>query len=375
MTINFDVQVIDSTDAIREIEDDWNALIQFSTRPSFYATFDYIILATEQLIEKSRQIYFVLLRESPSKQLLAIFPMSVHKRLVYGSNIRVLEHVITAENSDVDKPYPIIHSKYEEECWNEFRLVVQNKLTNWDWLEYEELIPDSSLNISLSRLFSWPRFIPRQLEGPSSPILDFSGSWDEYWNAHRKMRKKCRRLENHLGGALRFEVISEKNRIIPCLDEYIELENKGWKSNIGLSHPINTKFYHSLFTLLSDKGKIVFGMLYDRNKLISAEIAYVDFDKVYFAHGSYDPDYEKFSPGKVSTARFIEHFFSKNYNFGDFLAGYADYLEPWATRIEYTKYTVVYKVNGNLFRVFIGRIKAKIKSIIRRLWKADRNED
>ena len=86
-------------------------------------------------------------------------------------------------------------------------------------------------------------------------------------------------------------------------------------------------------------------MMSDKEKVISVEVAYTFKDRVYFAHGTYDPDYAGLSAGTVNSSRLIQFFHGKGYTEGDFLAGYAGYNNPWASRIEKTQDIVIRKMN------------------------------
>ena len=118
---------------------------------------------------------------------------------------------------------------------------------------------------------------------------------------------------------------------------------------------------------LAKNDQVVFGILYDGKVPVSVELSYIYRDTVYFAHGTYNPEYRKLSPGSVSTSKFIEYFCDKNYKDGDFLAGFAHYINDWAGTLLSTKDTVVYKLNGIFFYYAVCRIRQRIKGKLKSL--------
>ena len=173
MAQNLVLERIDVNNVSEKILQEWRELLPNSTRPSIYATFDYIDTSLKHFSDNENvDIFYLLMRDPDSEQLYAIFPLSVQSRKCFKRRVRVLQHAITTHNSDVDKPYPIIHSDYESDCWKNFSRYFKSEYTAWDWLEYTELIPESRLNQLLKKLFAFPSYWARQLKGPVSPILD-----------------------------------------------------------------------------------------------------------------------------------------------------------------------------------------------------------
>lgn len=363
------VEYFDFADISHTLIEEWEGLLELSTRPSIYASYIYIDTSVRHYVdEETKSVFCLFLREKSSKKLVAIFPMSRGERPCYGKKVRMLEHAITTHNSDVDKPYPIIHQDYEESAWLAFRDYFSKEYTDWDWIEYAELIPESSLNNNLRKLFSWPFFYAKKNAGPVSPIVDLKQSIDSYWAGHRNMRKKYRRIKKVLGENYSYKVVTDADQMEKCIHLYIETEKLSWKVNQGLSEATGEDFYRELVSRLSAKGQVCFGILYDGELPVSIELSFMYLDKVYFAHGTYNSTYQKLSPGSVSTSKFIEHFLEKGYSEGDFLAGFAHYINAWAEKIYPTKDTVIFKING-LFVYYVSMwLKEKLRLLPKRIW-------
>ncbi|MBN2161620.1 MAG: GNAT family N-acetyltransferase [Pontiellaceae bacterium] len=331
---------VDFSPALEARRDEWDALLAESSRPTVYSLFDFVYTSCVHF-QGDEPIFFLFMRDDANGELSAIFPLSIHRERCDGVEMRLLAHGITTSKTDVDKPYPIIRRGCEEVCWTEFASYVKRMGREWDMLDLDEFWPDSYLVKNLRTLFPGPRYWTRAKAGPESPIVQLDGDWDEFWNGHRKLRKHTRKLERKLGDNLVYKITSDPADAEECLNAYIATEMISWKAGRFVSHPKKQQFYHDLFPKLAAAGRLYFGMLYDRDRVISVEIAYAFGDRVYFAHGTYDPEYRELSPGTINSVWLIRSFHGRGFTEGDYLAGFAGYNNPWACRIEQTKDVVV----------------------------------
>ena len=351
---------------LKEVAAEWDALLEHSSRPTIYSCFDYVFTSCLHF-KKDEEIYFLFFRDTLTHELMAIFPISVWDEKCLGINIKTLKHGITTENSDIDKPYPIIAKDYERICWERFRDYFRKESRRWDVIDYDELILDSYLNHGLKKLFPFPFYWTKAKPGPNSPIVRLDGSWNVFWNAHKNMRRKNRCMEKKIGGRFLYRVLSDPSDVERCLNEYIRIEKAGYKAGEGVSMPGNIPFYQDLLSRLAKKGQLFFGIMYDGETVISAEISYTYLDRVYFALGTYHPEYASFSPGTVSTSRFIQYFYNKEYVDGDFLAGFAHYVNSWAYRIEKTNNVTIRRMGWKNWYLAGLHLKRKMKTKLKHL--------
>ncbi|MCW8998891.1 MAG: GNAT family N-acetyltransferase, partial [Kangiellaceae bacterium] len=346
----------------------WNELVSRSTRPSIYATYDYIKLSVKYFNCEAVEKFLIVIEDNLEQKLVAIFPMSLWHRQCYKKTVRVMEHLITTHTSDVDKPYPIIDAGSESIAWRLFAKYIKTELSNWDWLEYDELISESLLQKLSRKLFPFPQYIHRHSDGPLSSIIDLSESWAEFSKPHKNMRKKIKRIQNKLGENFRYKVYHSLQDMERCLQEYVAVESAGWKAYTGVSDAEAIEFYSELLPRFATNKQILVGTLYDGDRPISVELSYIYNGTVYFAHGTYHPDYAKLSPGTVSTSLSIQYLCEK-YREGDFLAGFADYTHHFASHIYPTQKIAIFKINGIFFYYLILSRSYKVKSKLKNLAK------
>lgn len=340
---------------------EWDELLDRSSRPTIYSSFDYVYTSCT-LFRQDEEIFFLLMRGREDGRLLAIFPVSLWIRSSQRIRLRRIEPGITGATTEVDKPYPIIDRIHEEDCWRRFSVYLRKEFRQWDLVEYRELWVDSVLNRLVRNLFPLPRYWTKTTPGPDSPIFRLDGKWEDFWNEHHHVRSKIRRIEKQLGDRLSLFVTDEPKDVERCLDAYIATEQVSEKAAEGHMRPEKQRFYRELFPKLAAEGKLFFAVLYDRDTVIAVHVAYVFKDRVYFALCTFNPEYRNLSPGLVLHFRFIQYFCGKGYVEGDFLAGYAHYLNPWASYSEPSVNVLVRKVGWKNGTVAVRHLIRKMRT-------------
>jgi hypothetical protein len=150
------------------------------------------------------------------------------------------------------------------------------------------------------------------------------------------------------------------------LDSYLEIERNSWKfGSQGISKNNEVKnFYTALANRLPEK-QFYIGILSLDGKPVSGEIAYTQTDTGYFCHGWYESYYKTYSPGMVSTSLFIQFFMDSNtFSKGDFLCGYAGYLDAWSDNICHTQRVDIYRSSLVTYAFFFLRFIRKLTPAI-----------
>jgi hypothetical protein len=303
-------------------------------------SFDFIYTSCIHF-KQSEDLFVLLFRDGETGELLALFPLSLRVMKRHGVWIKVLAHGITPQASEIDKPCPIIKQNMEARCWMRFRDYLKRENKAWDVVEFDELLAGSYFARFADQLFRFPFFWTRTKPGPDSPIIKLDGEWEDFWGQHRKLRKKCGRLERRIEN-LSYHISNDPAEVDQYLQQYIETEIKSWKEGEMVAY--HRKFYADLLPKLAGQGKLWFGVMRDGDTVVSVEIAYSHLDKIYFSHGTYLPEYAEHSPGMVNSCWLIKHFHGKGFTEGDYLAGFADYVNAWVYRIERTRNVTIHRM-------------------------------
>src|SRR5437764_115386 len=148
------------------------------------------------------------------------------------------------------------------------------------------------------------------------PFVDVSGDWAAYEaRLERKQRKELgrvrRRLENE--GELRFEFVSDDERLDALLDEGFAVEGSGWKSAGGTaiaSDPAVERFYRRVAHWASGDGMLVLAFVRLDTRAIAFDMTIESADSAYVLKGGFDPEYRRFAPGSLLTYESLVRAFS-----------------------------------------------------------------
>lgn len=346
------ITTFDKVEDIFSLEDTWEELHANCTNQSIYNSFDFVFESIKAYTDNETHEQIITLTNRLNSQLIAIFPMQfVHSKDPLSFKITTYEYTALDE---IDKPYPVIREGYSDISWKAFIKHLNNNVKHWHRLLLTEMpLENTDLDL-IHKLCEQYNLKFRIGSDGKGPIINLDNNWDTFEKQHKKMRKKIAKMKRDFTDQLDFKVYTNEWDV--CLEQYIQLEKKGWKSedNVGICRDDKTlSFYKSLFEKLSAKGNLYFGFLRVDKQLVSAEIAYSSGENVYFCHGCYDSDYEKYSPGMVSTSLLIKHFFSMDYTSGDFLCGYSGYLNSWSDKI--IKTCSIY-IDKSPNTIFVNRI-------------------
>ncbi len=361
------IKCLEQIEDIFELKKSWNELHQSCTAPSIYNGFDFVYESLRSFTGEKISNKIFTLTDISSNQLIAIFPM---QQIQLRWHIFRFNSYDYAAMDEIDKPYPVIRHGYFENCWSAFIHHIKNNVSDCDHLHLIEMPSNNQEIEMLPSICSEHNLIFKIYPDEQCPIISLDGDWDEYWSQHRKMRKKIRKIEKDFEGRLKFTVHTDNWEW--CLNQYIELEQKSWKKGkVGISkNKFSINFYKRFCEKLNTSGNLQFGFLTIDDELVSAEIAYTQGNTVYFCHGCYDNNHKKYSPGMASTSYFIKHFYNSKYSRGDYLCGYAGYLNNWSDSVIKTNSLDIYRKNTKMCSMLAARsIKNKTFYPVRRLLK------
>ncbi len=361
----FDIEKIAISEELKRRGSQWDELLAQSSRPTVFSSFEYFVTSAKHFGDEG-EIFILFFKNRMTERLEAIFPLSSRLRKIHGIWVKELSHGVLTAESDMDKPYPIIRNGMEKACWEGFASYLNKNRSMWDVLNLDELWSESFLVQQLEQLFPQPRFWTRKKPGPQSPIVPLSGDWDEFWMEHRKLRKRTRKLEKVMGDNLFYEVTNKPEDVERCLDAYIATELISWKAGRFVSSPKKQAFYRELLPKLAKEGRLFFGMLQDREHVVSIEVAYGFKDRIFFAHGTYDPAYADLSPGTVNSGWLIQYLHGKGYSEGDYLAGFSSYNNSWACRIEDSVDIIVRRMGWKNGYLALYHLARKTKAVLLR---------
>lgn len=349
----------DNLQDILNLESEWRSLHRNCNDASFYNGFDFVFQSIKHFQIPNVTPFILTIRLD--NELIGLFYLQSDLEYRMGLKVRVLEFCALEE---IDKPYPLIHINHIDRAWSGLFQFLDEK-NNWDILS---LIEQKEVHLlALKKMVSKQGLIHRINPDKQGPLLNLDQPWEAFWDNHKKMRKKLYKIEKDFKEKVSFKIKGG----IELLDDYLEIEQASWKQNkLGVSKNSSTlDFYKEM--AYSTPNQFFIGILYLDGEAVSGEIAYTHNGKVYFCQGCYKESFKKYSPGMISTSLFLKHFITQpEYTSGDFLCGYAGYLNAWSDDIIKTQRIDIYRPNWVTKLFFTLRLINKITpSFVKRFAK------
>lgn len=135
-------------------------------------------------------------------------------------------------------------------------------------------------------------------------------------NFDTKRRKEFKRLRKRLAekGDLRLETLNHSSDFNGFVEEYIELEARGWKGNRGTalkSKNTQSETFRNICQALHSSGRLRFWLLRLDGKAIAALYGVVFGTQAQIIKITYDEDFAKYSPGVQIVLDATEAFFAE----------------------------------------------------------------
>src|SRR3984957_4305461 len=124
-------------------------------------------------------------------------------------------------------------------------------------------------------------------------------------------QKEMRRLVRRLGdvGALLFTTATEPEAVASAIEDFFELEVRGWKGEAGYAavfHDDVRRFMKNAVTALAAQGKAAINRIFIDGRAIAAAITLRSGDTAWFWKIAYDENFAPYSPGVVLTLAVTE---------------------------------------------------------------------
>lgn len=177
------------------------------------------------------------------------------------------------------------------------------------------------------------RLIVRPLE--HSPYIATDIGWTTYLAARdgkmlRELRRRRRLLERE--GALSFSIERGGELLEQLVDEGFRVEAAGWKGESGsavASDPATLSFYHQVARWASSRGALRLGFIRLDGRAIAFDFSIEEDGVHYLLKTGFDPDFSRFSPGKLLRYKMIEHTFDAGLRFYEFLGSNNPWKDEW----------------------------------------------
>jgi hypothetical protein len=313
------IELIASEEAFLSLKDEWDALIDKSSNPSFYATYPFVYTAWKYFKSENDQLFILLVRRDAT--LVAIAPFRIQS--MKAANIRLLRVIrFIAEWGGGDKP-AIVTTEEPERMWDRIFQYLDKEYTQWDMISIAEQPANSP--VFNQKILGNIRYSTRIVPEFTSYYVPITGTWEEYLktrgkNTQRTLRYSRKKLFN-LPEGVYFQCIEDPETLPEALARYIRIEQSGWKKNLDFTiggSEENMLFHKELLKHLVDKHMVAIYFLTSKATDIASTILYKHKSTVYSARITYNPEYAKYSPGVILNTEIIKTLFGTHYQTCDF---------------------------------------------------------
>lgn len=319
-------EIVDNADRLAEIGSAWSALWH-RTAGMVFQSHEWVSAWWQTVPGRdSRELRIGLVWRGP--ELIAVLPLAIQRR----KGLRWLEWaaIDCTDYPDVlmDPRCPIASLT---PLWRE--AVARG---GFDIYLLNRLRPDAAFRAVLD-----------DPHGPSlgtSPRTEISsqviGEWDSgakwFDSQSKKMRQTYRRARKTLdeSGGAQFRLVSPGEPIAPILARLGELKRR-WLADTGRVAPLfdeDAPALPALVQVLADAGTLRLFVLECAGKVIAISVNFEHRGTLMAFVTSYDPDYERGSPGMVLLMDYVQWAIDKGLGEVDFLCGSESFKARYATR-------------------------------------------
>ncbi len=281
------------------------------------------------------------------RELAGIAPFQVSLHEMQGKVYRQLSFL--GAPWEVDRP-GFLFPRDPRDCGEAAALALLARRDEWDIIWFHEQTAGDPALESFCATLSRNGLLHGRTASSLCPYLKFEGTWPELLaTKSQKFRKnlKAARRKLEAAGRLEYECCSgDEERLQELLMEYEELESRSWKAKagIGASQSVeHMRFYMHLASAFGSSGQFVFRCLRLDGRMVAATFGLTHRRTFYSLHIANDSEFAKFSPGTYLESLELEECFGADLDEYDFLGGFLQNKQRWATQARKTIAVYLYQ--------------------------------
>jgi CelD/BcsL family acetyltransferase involved in cellulose biosynthesis len=324
-----DVEILRGLSAFNGLEEEWNQMLPHSSFNSAFGTFEWFHTWARHFAAPSSVLLVVARRKGHLQGILPLLKEKRHKGrwswivLRSMANLQTVKYgFLLRREGSVDVLKPMLERLSQEVPWSFMELEFVPASARW---------PDSLIQGSHPHVAGVRREV--QME---SPFLLLEGDWDVYLSARKKkVRRNWRYFEKRLrkAGDLEFESLEGGECLEDAIQEAFRIEEKGWKGDEGTAianSPRESAFCLELAQRAARENRLRLFFLKLDGQRIAFDCCLQHAGRFSVLKTGYDPDYAKFSPGRILRVFAVREFFGHpEQRLYDFLGARDGWKEEW----------------------------------------------
>jgi CelD/BcsL family acetyltransferase involved in cellulose biosynthesis len=335
------IEVMEGIEQIREIRDDWNAIVDENAGGilgvDLSAAFEWIEALCETHIADS-VLRTVVLKDGG--EIVGLLP--VYQAVVPFAQIKA--NLLTPVNEVFATRYGFLVRRMTPQYLQEMLSFALREFDGWDLFRVR-LVAESEPVKVFRKAVSGLGLNARLLNRSNHPYFALPKQWDEYYSRLKKFRRDLERQERRLRefGNLEYKTYEHPEQVQEFIDAMLDIEQRSWKNKIGTSmkaDSIETKFWRSYTPAAAQKGHFLGHLLTLDGVPIAHWFGFV-FHNVFSPHKtSYVDRYSSTGPGQILLRMILQELCRREVSMVDFLGEAYDYIMRW-TSSQYADETYV----------------------------------
>jgi len=371
------IKILKTKDELYRLKQDWSVLHSKSKSNSIFSTWEWISNYEKILMNSNEELNIICIFNEREK-LIAVAPFLIKKERKYGLEYNIIELIGSDERIAADYMDMII----DPECLNEGKRLLMDSLIGgvdfkWDGIRWNGILNDSKC-WDLLREFKNKGYEVVEEPMDICPYITLPKTWEEYLGTLSKksrynIRKKRRDLEKEYKNSL-FFIVADEDSLVRAMEWTCQLHRRRMmmKGINGFSTSSEFwKFQKEVAKEFLAKGWLVLGVLEIDGSPVASQYGFKFNNKLFHYQTGFDPNYEKYSAGLISTGFMIENAFKEELQEYDFLRGKEDYKFHWTqdVRTIYSASIANKNLRGRFYfraEKTLKRLKTKIRMFLDR---------
>jgi CelD/BcsL family acetyltransferase involved in cellulose biosynthesis len=334
-SLGYQIEALTTLDELEEIRSTWDELVNQLHTDSPSLTYGWLTTWWQCMKDDNKELIVLVIKKSGVTIGIAPF-MLVKDRFLF-LKIRKLEFLSMSRYADSPSNIAVTLDLIIPNNNSEITKAIFQFLKNnykWHFIRLNPVSSDSPAieNFKVAALESGYHYNASVVF--DHVILQITGSWQNYMKSLSKnFRKHLSGTEKKLKekGLIAIELYTGKEELRLHMTTILDIEKRSWKWNIGVS--INSiifgNFFSRLIDLCADTGMIQLWLQRVGDKYIAYDYNILFHNSIVSLKGSYDSDYQSYSPGNILLAKEIEHAFEQKYDSINMLWGMTTTKQRW----------------------------------------------
>lgn len=332
----FTVTLCDNAEAFRDLQEEWNHLLDRAARKSAFLRHEFMYAWWEVYGSKQRGASpFILIARDRERRLVGLLPLYREKSRWPIIGLRTLRFLGSTHEAPEYLDLIVADNAQTPQIIEAVLHGLKNHGSRYDLLRLSDMAEDALL---LAFMPEWAKDAGGQLQQRPwkvCPHIKISGDFESYLqtlssNHRANFRRRARKLnESH---TVALEIATEPEQVEKSFDTLFALHQKRWTQREGTSafdNETSRLFHRRAAKALAANGVARIFSLKCDGQTVAALYCFLYDNRLMYYQAGLDIDYESKSVGLVLMGTVLQHCFAQGYSEFDFLRGREDYKFHW----------------------------------------------